>query len=62
MYGYMTTRRRLSGLAEFLAPLQHAGLARMSEQPTSWGYWTIYMTDQDLTKLQVRTGTSPNCR
>ncbi|XP_043225985.1 afadin-like isoform X3 [Amphibalanus amphitrite] len=47
-----------NGLAEFLAPLQHAGLARMSEQPTSWGYWTIYMTDQDLTKLQQQQQTS----
>ncbi|KAJ9573633.1 hypothetical protein L9F63_008974, partial [Diploptera punctata] len=31
------------GLAEFLAPLQHAGLCRMSTQPTSNGLWTIYM-------------------
>ncbi|XP_047737139.1 afadin [Hyalella azteca] len=36
-----------SGLAEFLGPLQHAGLCRMNPQPTSSGYWTIYMTDHD---------------
>jgi afadin len=34
------------GLAEFLAPLQHAGLCRMSTQPTSSGLWTIYMTHE----------------
>lgn len=34
------------GLAEFLAPLQHAGLCRMSTQPTSGGLWTIYMTHE----------------
>ncbi|KAG0725923.1 Afadin [Chionoecetes opilio] len=32
-----------SGLAEFLNPLQHAGLCNMNPQPTSSGYWTIYM-------------------
>ncbi|CAG2054200.1 unnamed protein product, partial [Timema podura] len=32
------------GLAEFLAPLQQAGLCRMTTQPTSSGLWTIYMT------------------
>merc|ERR1719193_1002339 len=31
------------GLTEFLAPLQQAGLAVMPPQPTSSGYWTIYM-------------------
>ena len=31
------------GLTEFLAPLQQAGLAVMTPQPTSSGYWTIYM-------------------
>ncbi|XP_026295554.1 putative uncharacterized protein DDB_G0282133 isoform X5 [Apis mellifera] len=33
------------GLAEFLAPLQRDGLCRMASQPTSSGYWTIYMID-----------------
>jgi len=31
------------GLIEFLAPLQKAGLCVMTPQPTSSGYWTIYM-------------------
>ncbi|XP_037079285.1 LOW QUALITY PROTEIN: afadin-like [Pollicipes pollicipes] len=51
-----------NGLAEFIAPLQHAGLARMNEQPTSWGYWTIYMTDQDLSKLQPRSPSALSVR
>ncbi|XP_058809289.1 uncharacterized protein LOC131674567 [Phymastichus coffea] len=33
------------GLAEFLAPLQRDGLCRMAPQPTSSGFWTIYMID-----------------
>lgn len=33
------------GLAEFLTPLQRDGLCRMAPQPTSSGYWTIYMID-----------------
>ncbi|XP_018360246.1 PREDICTED: afadin isoform X2 [Trachymyrmex cornetzi] len=33
------------GLAEFLTPLQRDGLCRMAAQPTSSGYWTIYMID-----------------
>ncbi|XP_064119652.1 afadin-like isoform X5 [Macrobrachium nipponense] len=37
-----------SGLAEFLTPLQHAGLCRMNPQPSSSGYWTIYMHEQDV--------------
>lgn len=36
-----------SGLAEFLNPLQHAGLCNMNPQPTSSGYWTIYMHEAD---------------
>ncbi|CAG0888923.1 unnamed protein product [Darwinula stevensoni] len=32
-----------SGLTEFLAPLQHAGLCRFTPQPNSSGFWTIYM-------------------
>ncbi|XP_063220039.1 afadin isoform X2 [Bacillus rossius redtenbacheri] len=31
------------GLAEFLLPLQQAGLCRMTVQPTSSGLWTIYL-------------------
>ncbi|KAE8746978.1 hypothetical protein FOCC_FOCC006233, partial [Frankliniella occidentalis] len=30
------------GLADFLAPLSHAGLCRMTVQPTSSGMWTVY--------------------
>lgn len=33
------------GLAEFLLPLQRDGLCRMAPQPTSSGFWTIYMID-----------------
>ncbi|XP_018357090.1 PREDICTED: afadin isoform X2 [Trachymyrmex septentrionalis] len=33
------------GLAEFLTPLQRDGLCRMAAQPSSSGYWTIYMID-----------------
>ncbi|KAK2577436.1 hypothetical protein KPH14_003543 [Odynerus spinipes] len=33
------------GLVEFLAPLQQEGFCRMAPQPTSSGYWTIYMID-----------------
>ena len=32
-----------SGLTEFIAPLQRAGLCVMTPQPTSLGFWTIYM-------------------
>ncbi|XP_037088481.1 afadin-like [Pollicipes pollicipes] len=42
-------------LAEFIAPLQHAGLARMNEQPTSWGYWTIYMAGHEQTRPPARS-------
>ena len=31
------------GLTEFLAPLQRRGLCIMTPQPTSSGFWTIYM-------------------
>nr|XP_024215475.1 afadin isoform X1 [Halyomorpha halys] len=31
------------GLVEFLAPLQAAGLCRLTAQPTSNGLWTVYM-------------------
>ena len=31
------------GLADFLAPLQRVGLCVMTPQPTSSGFWTIYM-------------------
>lgn len=32
-----------AGLVEFVGPLQHAGLCRLSAQPTSSGLWTVYM-------------------
>lgn len=32
-----------SGFAEFLAPLQRAGLCRLAPQPHSQGHWTVYM-------------------
>ncbi|XP_030761421.1 afadin isoform X2 [Sitophilus oryzae] len=31
------------GLADFLHPLQAAGLCRLAAQPTSSGHWTVYM-------------------
>ncbi|XP_060518746.1 uncharacterized protein LOC132697342 isoform X2 [Cylas formicarius] len=31
------------GLADFLHPLQAAGLCRLASQPTSSGHWTVYM-------------------
>ncbi|XP_066262036.1 afadin isoform X2 [Euwallacea similis] len=31
------------GLADFLHPLQAAGLCRLAAQPTSSGFWTVYM-------------------
>lgn len=31
------------GLADFLQPLQAAGLCRLAAQPTSAGQWTVYM-------------------
>ncbi|XP_022256990.1 afadin-like isoform X2 [Limulus polyphemus] len=37
-----------AGLQEFLQPLVQAGLCRLTVQTTSSGYWTIYMTDQDV--------------
>ncbi|CAG0894654.1 unnamed protein product [Cyprideis torosa] len=35
------------GLPEFLAPLQSNGLCRLIPQPTSSGYWTVYMGSID---------------
>ncbi|KAJ2939621.1 hypothetical protein O0L34_g14338 [Tuta absoluta] len=32
------------GLAEFVAPLQRAGLCRLAHQPSAIGVWTVYMT------------------
>ncbi|XP_042899757.1 afadin isoform X2 [Parasteatoda tepidariorum] len=40
-----------AGLQEFLQPLIQAGLCRLTIQPTSSGYWTIYMSDQDIGRL-----------
>lgn len=34
------------GLADFLAPLSHAGLCRMTVQPTSSGLWTVYQMQE----------------
>jgi hypothetical protein len=34
-----------SGLAEFLAPLQRKGICVFNPQPTSGGFWTVYMDD-----------------
>ncbi|CAB0005899.1 unnamed protein product [Nesidiocoris tenuis] len=31
------------GLVDFIAPLQQAGLCRLTAQPTSNGLWTVYM-------------------
>ncbi|KAL1139052.1 hypothetical protein AAG570_009113 [Ranatra chinensis] len=31
------------GLVDFVAPLQHSGLCRLTAQPTSNGLWTVYM-------------------
>ncbi|XP_035207092.1 afadin-like isoform X1 [Stegodyphus dumicola] len=40
-----------AGLQEFLQPLIQAGLCRLTIQPTSSGYWTIYMSDQDIGRV-----------
>ncbi|XP_054718595.1 afadin-like isoform X2 [Uloborus diversus] len=40
-----------AGLQEFLQPLIQAGLCRLTIQPTSSGYWTIYMSDQDIGRI-----------
>ena len=39
------------GLVEFIAPLQQVGLCVMTPQPTSSGYWTIYMDRLDMTPM-----------
>lgn len=36
-----------AGLQEFIAPLQNNGQCRMAIQPSSIGYWTVYMVDQE---------------
>nr|XP_042912237.1 afadin-like [Parasteatoda tepidariorum] len=40
-----------AGLQEFLQPLILAGLCRLTIQPTSSGYWTVCMSDQDIGRL-----------
>ncbi len=40
-----------SGLIEFVGPLQQVGLCVMTPQPTSSGFWTIYMDRLDLTPM-----------
>jgi len=37
------------GLAEFVGPLHRVGLCVMTPQPTSSGFWTIYMDRLDVT-------------
>lgn len=37
-----------AGMQDYLQPLLLAGLCRLTVQPTSSGYWTIYMSDQDV--------------
>ncbi|KAG1681978.1 Afadin [Nymphon striatum] len=37
-----------AGLQEFLFPHITSNLCRMAVQPSSSGYWTIYMSDQDI--------------
>ena len=45
------------GLVEFLAPLQRAGLCVMTPQPTSSGFWTIYLdTPPPLTPVPGQPG------
>ena len=39
------------GLVDFVAPLQQVGLCGMTPQPTSSGFWTIYMDNLDMTPL-----------
>ncbi|GFY73939.1 afadin [Trichonephila inaurata madagascariensis] len=40
-----------AGLQEFLQPLIQAAYCRLTIQPTSSGYWTIYMSDQDIGRM-----------
>lgn len=39
-----------AGLQEFIGPFQSAGICRMAIQPSSMGYWTIYMADHDANR------------
>ena len=49
------------GLLEFIAPLQRAGLCVMTPQPTSSGFWTIYLdTPPPLTPVPGGAGRSPS--
>ncbi|RZF35618.1 hypothetical protein LSTR_LSTR005146 [Laodelphax striatellus] len=53
------------GLVEFIAPLQHAGLCRLTAQPTSNGLWTVYMgpTNANMVRspsaMSNRSGSCP---
>lgn len=47
-YSYDIVRGVPAGLQEFLQPLIQAGWCQLTIQPTSSGYWTIYMADQDI--------------
>ena len=39
------------GLVDFVTPLQQVGLCAMTPQPTSSGFWTIYMDNLDMTPV-----------
>ncbi|TRY77377.1 hypothetical protein TCAL_03845 [Tigriopus californicus] len=41
------------GLVEFIGPLQQMGLCIMTPQPTSSGFWTIYMERLDATPMMA---------
>uniref|UniRef100_T1IU86 Afadin n=1 Tax=Strigamia maritima TaxID=126957 RepID=T1IU86_STRMM len=43
-----------AGLQEFLYPLQQTGLCRLTIQPTSSGYWTIYMSESEVSRTNLR--------
>ncbi|XP_022253021.1 afadin-like isoform X2 [Limulus polyphemus] len=40
-------------LHDFIHPLEQAGLCHLTVQPNSAGFWTIYMTDQDVGHYSV---------
>lgn len=47
------------GLADFLAPLQRAGLCRLAAQPHSQGSWTVYMNGYHGGGMTVRRPQEP---
>ena len=48
------------GLSEFISPLQRAGLCVMTPQPTSLGFWTIYMDPMPPVMGSPVQGRSPS--